>query len=619
MKDRKTNISHMKESHDLFGLISETRNERVKRKREALKALLDLAREGTIGLDGKVSVSERMKALLDDDDKRSRELAKDILFELASSDLHDEIMGVLEDILTGEEETSKTGMLGALSVLARLDDSTIRRIDPPTRIMDAMLPLLQGDDPELLQRVVQTMRILIERGCPDEPIDDEAIVRLVSLMSGDEPALITEIERLLGVLAGKVRTKDVIEAGAVKAMITASGLWGEDVERGTAFAFRELAETGGIEAIILEGGLPILQMLVRIGAWDMSSEVIETLDRMEDPQATILVKDVVEKKGMDLERDTFRDVYEFLRDPGYENLHERVGKREGERVREREMRGRKEVEVGGAKEPGSKTVASEEEEGGKEEAPRTVEENGASMATLGILRTVLKVLRKGPAVGAPDTADEDEKAEENGRVGEDRGTSTKDTDDSMATTIRSWTEIPFILDELESGWDNVVISALNELQSLAEHGKGETIIEDDGIARIMEIPARDNEEVTRLSKRLLSTIIHKWDWWDDNENELVDQFLPFLESSELELRRRSFDNLRMIDEQQWSGDIVRKRAAAEIVKLLEDDDSGIRLAAIVFAGDLGSARAIRPLRQIIETESDEEIVNIARGSLEKLM
>ena len=100
---------------------------------------------------------------------------------------------------------------------------------------------------------------------------------------------------------------------------------------------------------------------------------------------------------------------------------------------------------------------------------------------------------------------------------------------------------------------------------------------------------------------------------------MVDQFIPFLTSPNVQIRSLVFEQLRYLHHAKAGMDAVRKRGAASLVNLLDDGDPALRHAAVVFAGELGSARAIRPLKKIISTQQDRTLTDAARESLERLL
>lgn len=585
MKEHRRNISEMKRSRDLFSLVNETRSPRSRRRRQTLEAILELAREGNIGPEEKVDIPGRMGELLGDGDAKSRELAGDILLELVNSDRLGDVMDTLDTAL---ELPSSIVRIEALSVLGRFEEDIIDFADPPSRLTESILPLLLSEEPSVSLKAARTLRILIHRGSPTSPIGAGEISAIIRLVQCDDPATITEVSRLLGTLAMFGRALDVINAGGIEACVGAFDRCGIDVEVGVGYFLWELVEAGSVDQVVLKDGAPILERLIRVGAWDVGPEIIEQLDGMHDPRATHLVEAIVSRKGLDLERDTFRDVYQYLSGPDLETNEDRMHTLRQEWERKVRAEDGENPEADGT--------------GEKENKPGLIK--GYFMFIWEILKFAFKL-----AGGSPQR--------DNGGVREGH---SKQSGSHVHETTTSIEDLPDLIESMGNASDEKLIEILNELQAHDEAGHHDMIIHHNGVTAIMDNSIRENPEIARLSRRLINSICKSQVWWPPSLNaHLVGQLSAYLDSTDPRSRYSSLEHLQTIMDTYPLRNYIKNICSRKIVALLDDEEPDIRLAAIAFVGELGSARAIRPLKQIIESgDEDPEIVALARDSLEKL-
>lgn len=419
--------------------------------------------------------------------------------------------------------------------------------------------------------------------------------KLIRSLRDPDPEHQVRAGNALGELARRGKAHEIAGAGGVRALIDCFSRGGPEAKNSTAHALRDCAEAGEVQRVIHEGGFPILHGMVKYGKWDVSSLVIESLSGMSHPEAIILIQEIVNRKASALERDTFRDVYEMIREPFPDsairrndldlNEHE-AGTRMGSDLRK---------EVGGQGAKGSSGPGS----------PRDTLK--LVFFPFFFLGSVIK-----------------------------HSLSGKEKKSVPEAHVPSREEIPRLLGKLDHA-DELDVQdrndVLDRLLWFVRRGWGDLIIQGDGIEKslpVMDVPVGDGIENSlsamdvpvgdgkRKVETLIIELIQDLDDLDVKGTTIVEQLCTGLYSPVPHVRSFTLGMLRKLSRRTRQLDEVKKQGIRDILKMLDDEDPDIRLQTIGFLGELGSSRAIKPLREVIGNEENKQVRRAAQMALERL-
>ena len=393
----------------------------------------------------------------------------------------------------------------------------------------------------------------------------------------------------LGDLARRGKAHEIAIAGGVRGLIDCFSSGGPEPKNSSAHALRDCAEGGEVQRVIQEGGFPILHGMVRYGKWNASSMVVESLSEMNHPEAFILIQEIVDTKAKALERDTFRDVYEMIKEPFPDSAVRR--------------------------DDPDPILDGYETDGGVGIDPR---KGGGGQAGKGSsdsrsLRDNLKVaffpfFFFGSIIN--------------------RLLSGKGKESVPGARVPVKEDIPRLIGKLDSTKDNNeagLNDTLDRLLWFVRRGWGDLIVQGGGVEKILSIMDRPSDAASDRRKKaetLIIRIVKDMDEWDIEGTNIVEQLCTGLSSPEPHVRSFSLGMLRKLNRGSRGSDAVKKQGIRDILRMLDDEDPDIRLQTIGILGELGSSRAIKPLREMIEDEGgnerDNEASRAAQIALERL-
>jgi hypothetical protein len=391
--------------------------------------------------------------------------------------------------------------------------------------------------------------------------------------TGDIPQLLGSLEdpdagaridaaKSLGELAMRGQAGSIADAGGIRILIDCFSSGSPEEKPVCARTLRNLAEGGEVHRIIGEGGFPILHGMVLYGNWDPSPQVIEALSETSHPEALILLQEIVNLRARALERDTFRDVYEMIREP----FPEGAVRKEGD-----------------LPDDPFKDIQS---------ADRPEGDGFSRESSPGLMRSVLQRLSRG-------------------------GAGSKD----RANRVVLGRDIPTLLAQLESD-DATGTTGPGEIMAQLFHrvkrGWGIDIINQGGVRSLLGRMEDSDDVQRRMGEVVIERLMIDVDARDVKESSFMEQILSGLDSPDPLVRVFSLRMIRQLNERLKPSDVVKKQGIREVLKALDDPDATVRSAAIVLLGELGSSRAIKPLRERLEAESDPRVKKLAQRSLDRL-
>ncbi len=251
--------------------------------------------------------------------QRKRSAAAAALARIATDD--DSVFPRLVEALYNTCEKMRSAAADALGTIA--EENGAKAV--PTDGLRALVNALDDTDGPVRGAAADALwKIAKEKGAR-RIAELGGIPTLVGLMNERENLKVcTHAARTLGAIARNGGAQRIVEGHGIAALVNAFND-DDELQSAAAYALRDIAEGGEIAAVLKGGGFPVLMEVARYGKWDIGPFTIRILEDMGTGESNELLKEIIEARARDLDRDIWNETMKLISDPTTETFHGSCG------------------------------------------------------------------------------------------------------------------------------------------------------------------------------------------------------------------------------------------------------------------------------------------------------